>query len=184
MSIAEVDYAVACIQAGKLIAYPTEAVFGLGCDPFNFAACQRLSALKQRPDTKAFILIVANWQQLEKLITPVAAPIKEKILAKRERPTTWLLPPHKNMPSWIAGPFEKIAIRIVEHPQAQALCQHLGSAIISTSANLSHQPAARTEQEVGSIFGDKVDYIMPGTVGQAQKPSMIMDALTGEIIRG
>jgi len=175
------EKAVAELQAGNIIAYPTEAVFGLGCDPFNETAVLQLLALKNRAVEKGLILIVANWQQLEPLITPVDEIIKQKILQQYDHPITWVLPANEKVPEWIRGKHHTVAIRICEHPFARKLCELFGGAIVSTSANLEGRPPAKTAEEVARVFESL--FIVEGEVGEATSPSEIRDALTYRQLR-
>jgi L-threonylcarbamoyladenylate synthase len=98
-------------------------------------------------------------------------------------PITWLAPPTVNVPDWITGEHERVAVRIVAHPVAAAICTQLGSAIVSTSANRSGQAPARTAYVLRRKLGDLVDYVVPGRCGPFRGPSEIRDLLTGSTIR-
>jgi L-threonylcarbamoyladenylate synthase len=171
------------LQAGGVIAYPTEAVYGLGCDPRNQAAFSRLLALKGRPEAKGVILIAADEAQL----TPYMAPLPDAILARLRRswpgPVTWIVPAAVGTPAWLTGGRDTIAVRVTAHPPAAALCRAFGGALVSTSANRSDQPPARTKAELQRIFGDALDMIVPGPLGGLTQPTRICDARTGAIIR-
>lgn len=175
--------AVRCLKIGGIIAYPTEAVFGLGCDPHNEKAVARLLALKQRQWQKGLILIAANYAQLEPFLEPLTPTLKKRVFAVWPGAVTWLLPAKSTVPHWLRGQSSQLAVRVTAHPQAAALCQHWGSALVSTSANLSNQPAAKTALKVRRIFAQSIDYIVPGLVGGRQRPSEIRDALTNTVLR-
>ncbi|NIP73543.1 MAG: threonylcarbamoyl-AMP synthase [Gammaproteobacteria bacterium] len=172
------------IGKGGIVAYPTEAVYGLGCDPLNGGAVLRLLELKRRSVYKGLILIAATARQLEQYL----APLNEETWAKIKRtwpgPVTWLLPAHPATPWWITGGRDSVAVRVTAHPAAAALCRAAGRALVSTSANVSNHPPASTPLAVRVIFGDRVDLILHGRTGELAKPTEIRDALTGKIVRG
>lgn len=172
------------LNDGQVIAYPTEAVFGLGCDPDNEQAVQSLLDLKQRPWDKGLIVIAAHYQQLESYIddTSLSKQQRLQILSGWPGPITWIMPASKRTPKWLTGQFRSLAVRVSDHPVVQQLCLAYGKPIVSTSANLSGQPPARTAAEVFSQFGKDFPTInLP--VGDRSNPSEIRDAMTGQLIR-
>lgn len=175
--------AARALRAGGIVAYPTEAVFGLGCDPQNGAAVERLLALKGRAASKGLILIAAHLDQLEPFIPPLAGPWREAILASWPGPATWVLPARPGTPAWLGGGRPTLAVRVSAHPLAAALCQTWGSALVSTSANLSGRPPARTALQVRRRLGRAVDLILAGACGPARRPTPIRDGRTGALLR-
>lgn len=180
-----VDEAAKVLRAGGVIAYATEAVFGLGCDPQNVQALQQLLLQKQRPADKGLILVAASEQQLHPYL---ALPMITEAMWRRVRaswpgPVTWLLPAAKSVSPMVRGEHETLAVRVSAHPQVRALCEAFGGALVSTSANLSDQAPARTVDEVAAQFPDMLDLILLGETTGAAKPSEIRDAVTGKIIR-
>lgn len=171
------------ISAGGIIAYPTEAVYGLGCDPFNEKALAQLLKIKQRPATKGFIIIVSSWQQMQALVQPLDAKLLEKVYSTWPGPVTWLFPVLPNISQQLRGNHDRIAIRMTAHPIAKQICHFLDMAIISTSANISQQPPLTTAKQVKQCFGDKIDHIVAGPVGNLAKPTVIRDVISGETIR-
>jgi len=171
------------LQQGGLIAYPTEAVFGLGCDPFNPIAVERLCALKQRSIDQGLILIAANFSQVQKLITPLSEEILQRATSTWPGPHTWVFPGSELVPEWVSGSHPSIALRVTAHPIATAICQQFGGAIVSTSANRHGQPPARTANEVRAMLGDEVDFIVEGEVGGLAQPTPIRDVVSGEVFR-
>ena len=178
------DPIVTAFKNGDLLVYPTEAVMGIGCDPDNEAAVLALLALKQRPIEKGVILIAANYSQLLPYINDEAIlqHRRTEIVSSWPGPNTWLLPKSASTPQWLTGKHEKIAVRVSNHPVVKALCEKLEKPLVSTSANLTGQQPAITQQDAINIFGDSVFYI-DGEVGGRAKPSTIRDGDTGEIIR-
>jgi L-threonylcarbamoyladenylate synthase len=171
------------IHAGGVIAYPTEAVFGLGCDPLNPEAVQRLLEIKQRPMNKGLILIAADMAQLHPFIAPLN-PADETLLADTwPGPHTWLLPARANTPRWLRGAHDTIAVRVTAHPVAAALCRAAGHALVSTSANRAGHPPATTALQVQRQFGKQISLIVKGKLGRVGKPTSIRDLKTGQLVR-
>lgn len=183
MNTFQLKQATRKLRNGGVIAYATEAVYGLGCDPRNENAVQHLLALKQRPWQKGLILIAADWSMLEDYLAPLPDDKCEQIFATWPGPVTWLWPARPWVPGWLRGIHNTLAVRITAHSQAAALCNEWGNALVSTSANISDKPPAKTPFQVRCQFGKQLDYILPGAVGERQKPSEIRDAMTSEIIR-
>jgi L-threonylcarbamoyladenylate synthase len=171
----------AYIQSGAVIAYPTEAIYGLGCDPFNQSAVQRLLQLKQRPVQKGFILIASHPTQLLPFVDWQGDWV-ENVFAHWPGPYTWLLPALPNLPYWLQGKHQRIACRVTAHPLAAALCDTLGHALISTSANRSGRPAARSAFQVQQRCPG-VDWVLHGALGELAQATPIYDACTGTQIR-
>ncbi len=171
------------LTAGGIVAYPTEAVYGLGCDPWNQQAVNRLLALKRRSWRKGLILIAANYTQLTPFLEPLTPLLAAKVLATWPGPVTWLLPAQAKVPRWLRGQSSQLAVRITAQVQAAQLCHIWGGALVSTSANLSGRPAAKTALKVRQILGQQLDYIVPGEVGGLSRPSVIRDALTDKVLR-
>ena len=173
----------AAIRAGGVVAYPTEAVWGLGCDPLNAEAVARILALKERPASMGLILIAADAGQLEPWIEPVSGDVRSRIAATWPGPVTWVLPAQSWVPAWLHGGRGSLAVRVTAHAQAAALCRETGFAIVSTSANRSGHPPARTIAQVRRWFGDELDLILGGATGGLDRPSEIRDAATGRPLR-
>ncbi|MHB8345625.1 MAG: L-threonylcarbamoyladenylate synthase [Acidiferrobacterales bacterium] len=172
-------HAAGVLRAGGIVAYATEAVFGLGCDPRNRRAVDRLRRIKQRNVRKGFILIAAKPEQLASYVS-FFPPC---VLASWPGPHTWLLPARSGKATWVTGRSAAIAVRVTAHPQAAALCRACGTAIVSTSANRAGQHPARNRREVLRRFGRLVDYVLPGRVGGLGRPTPITDAASGRRVR-
>jgi L-threonylcarbamoyladenylate synthase len=175
--------AVRVLRRGLVLAYPTEGVWGLGCDPYNASAVQRLLALKGRSASKGLILIAASVEQVRSLLRGLSPAQLQPILASWPGPVTWLVPTPSGFPAWITGGKPTLAVRVSAHAGVVALCCAFGGPIVSTSANPSGRAAARTELAVRRYFRDRLDGLLPGELGGLQGPSEIRDALTGRIIR-
>jgi L-threonylcarbamoyladenylate synthase len=171
------------LRAGGLIAYPTEAVYGLGCDPLNPYAVERLLQLKRRSWQKGLILIAAGIDQLQPYIQSVPPSYQVRLEASWPGPTTWLVPASKECPLWIRGSHQTVAVRVTAHPLVRQLCHAFGGAIVSTSANPAGRMPARSAYRVLRDLGREVDYCLYGEVGGAERPTAIRDLLSGEVIR-
>jgi L-threonylcarbamoyladenylate synthase len=168
------------LQQGGVIAYPTEAVFGLGCDPLNKTAIMRLLSLKQRSIDKGLILIASDFSQVADFLLPLG---EQQIQYTQPSETTWIFPAKKDAPKWITGKFNSIAVRITKHPPVKQLCQSFGSALISTSANLSGQKPAKSSDEVIAQFKELLDGVLDREVGKLLKPTEIRDSVSGKVVR-
>jgi len=171
------------IENGSVIAYPTEAVYGLGCDPWNPRAVRRILEIKRRPESKGLILVAAEASQLEPFVDPLDPQRMREILATWPGPVTWLLPARPGTPRWLTGDHDSLAVRVTAHPLAAGLCLSAGTALVSTSANRSGLEPARTALAVRLHLGGAIDYILAGACGPRAQPSRIRDGRTGALIR-
>ncbi|HAU4332270.1 L-threonylcarbamoyladenylate synthase type 1 TsaC [Citrobacter freundii] len=176
--------AIEVLKQENVIAYPTEAVFGVGCNPDSEMAVTRLLELKQRPIEKGLILIAASFEQLKPYIddSMLTDTQRKAVFARWPGPVTFVFPARSSTPRWLTGRFDSLAVRVTDHPLVVALCQAYGKPLVSTSANLSGLPPCRTVEEVRAQFG--VDFpVVEGDTGGRLNPSEIRDALTGEQFR-
>ncbi len=170
------------LQQGRIIAYPTESVYGLGCDPFNEVAALELLALKQRPIHKGLILIASDFSQLTPFIKPNEAML-ERILPSWPGPVTWVVPAQDWVPSYLKGHHNSLAVRVSAHPVVQQLCQQFNGAIISTSANISQQAPARSALAVRQHFSENEVFVVAGKTSQLNQPTPIYSAIDGRCLR-
>ncbi|MDA1370884.1 MAG: Sua5/YciO/YrdC/YwlC family protein [Proteobacteria bacterium] len=180
------DLHIACghLLQGHVIAYPTEAVWGLGCDPDDRKAVVRLLAIKQRPIEKGLILVAGSLDQLGELLNPLKKSELDQLHATWPGPVTWLIPDTKRLiPSWIKGCHESVAIRVSAHPVVQALCLQFGKLLVSTSANEAGAPPVKSLADLKQRFADKIDYIIEGELGTSPAPTEIRDLQTGQVFR-
>lgn len=170
---------------GGILAYPTEAVFGLGCDPDNQSAIEKLLSIKQRSADKGLILLAANYTQLLPYIDEKAINSKQKenILSRWPNAITQVLPAKSNISPLLSGKFDSIAVRITDHEDIIALCELTNKPIVSTSANLSGEPPAKTWQQVQTRLKHRVNHIIKGDTLGLDKPSTIIDGITGSVFR-
>lgn len=178
-----INNAVETLKKGGVIAYPTEAVWGLGCDPDNLTALRRLLDLKNRAIEKGLILIAANWTQLAPYVLPLDENMSSRVFPTWPGPATWLLPCASRIPPELRGSHSTLAVRVTDHDLCAELCRHWGKPLVSTSANLEGKAPAKTLDQARDCFGGQVDFYLPGQTGQQQQPSIIRDAKTGQIVR-
>ena len=170
------------VRSGGVIAYPTEAVWGLGCDPASRIAVEAILGLKGRTANKGLILVAADFGQLEPWLLPLGSEPRSRVLATWPGPVTWLLPARRSVPHWLRGGHSTLAVRISDHPVVQALCRTTGHPLVSTSANRSGGRPARSPLDVHRIFGTNIDLMVPGELGNRKLPSEIRD-LSGRVLR-
>jgi L-threonylcarbamoyladenylate synthase len=171
------------LHCGGVIACPTEAVWGLSCDPFNEIAVARLLDLKNRPLRKGVILVVASMSQLDWLLRGLSASQRARLELSWPGPTTWLIPHNDRVPGWIHGDHDTVAVRVSAHPIVAALCRCWGGALVSSSANPSGAQPALHAFQVRRYFGDRLDYVVPGALGGADRPSAIKHLVSDEVVR-
>lgn len=182
---ARLQQAVDALRRGGVIACPTEAVWGLGCDPFDEATVLRLLAIKGREAGKGLLLVAADAAQLEGLVDWKALPAdrREAVLASWPGAHTWVLPATERVPRWITGDHDGVAARVTAHPLLGALCRAFGGPLVSTSANAAGAPPARSESELGSALRAALDAVLPGATGGLERPTPIRDARSGLTLR-
>ena len=175
--------AVRALNVGGVIAYPTEAVFGLGCDPLNAQAVGRILALKRRSVDKGLILAAAHIEQLEPWMASLNPEQRRTLETTWPGPTTWLTPASARCPYWIRGRSEKVALRVSAHPVVAELCRRFGGPVVSTSANCAGRAPERNAHGARRRFGAALDALVHAPVGDLAKPTEIRDLLTGDILR-
>jgi len=178
------ESSVAQLLQQAVIAYPTEAVFGLGCDPDSETAVLKLLALKQRPVEKGLILIAADYQQLKPYVADAELSVeqRERMFASWPGPVSWVVPASQHTPRWLTGRFDSLAVRVSDHPDVQRLCRAFGKPLVSTSANLTGAEPCRSVEEVRAQFGSEFPLLV-GVTGGRLNPSEIRDVISGELIR-
>lgn len=171
------------LQQGGVIACPTEAVWGLSCDPWDREAVARLLQMKRRPQSKGLILVAASAAQLEFLFEELGADQRNILTESWPGPSTWLVPHGSRVPDWICGEHDKVAVRVSAHPVVSALCSAWGGPLVSTSANFAGARPAMEAFQVRRYFRSELDYVLPGRTGAAGKPTTIRDLASGQVIR-
>jgi len=182
-NLEEIEAAAALLRAGGVLAYPTEGVYGLGCDPDNRVAFDRIFAMKRRPPEQGVLLIAADFEQVLDWIdgAPEAAFVRANAIWPG--PHTFIFPRSSRVPEWVAGGHAGIALRVTAHAPSAALCRAFGAPIVSTSANRHGEPPARSAADIRAIFGDEPDGVLDAPLGGLDKPTPITDAVSGAIIR-
>lgn len=170
------------LRRGGIIAYPTESCYGLGCDPRNPRALQRLIRLKGRSAAKGMLLIADRFKRLKPFVRPLHATDLARMQHSWPGPVTWVAPASNACPPLLTGGRPTIAVRVTAHPVAAQLCRSLGMALVSTSANKSGKKPAKTAAECRRIFGARVR-VIGGRIGRRRRPSTLIDLATGNILR-
>lgn len=168
---------------GGVIAYPTESVYGLGCHPLNALAVSRLLQLKNRSWEKGLILVASDLDQVQGFVLPLSTSERERICQVDDKPTTWLVAARSDTPTWLTGQYQTLALRISRHPLVSALCDSMGHALVSSSANPSRAKPATTALKVRHYFGNQLDLILSSSAPCNKSPSRIRDLATGRILR-
>ncbi|MBT4494615.1 MAG: tRNA threonylcarbamoyladenosine biosynthesis protein RimN [Gammaproteobacteria bacterium] len=165
-----------------VIAYPTEGVWGLGCLPDSSEGVARILTLKNRPWQQGLLLVAAEMSQFEGYLKGLDAEYRKVLEETWPGPVTFLVPDNGTAPGWIVGSHTTVGLRVSDHPLVQALCTSVGP-LVSTSANISSRPAARTTFGVRRYFGNRIDLVVPGELGQTGRASEIRDLVSGEVLR-
>lgn len=187
--LAKIDLsdALSALHNQGVIAYPTESVFGLGCDPDCDNAIQKILQLKQRPAHKGLILIAANIEQLQNYAD--FSMLTERQITNIKNtwpgPFTWVVPASPSLSKLISGDFDSVAVRVSDHPVVQQLCAQFAKPIISTSANLSGLEACTNAEQVKAMFIDNplLETTIDAAVSGLDNPSQIYHASTGKRLR-
>ena len=179
--IHDLGEARALLKKGSIIAYPTEAVYGLGCCAFKERSVEKILSLKQRAKSKGLILLIADWSQLMLLIAPMSDALLEPVRATWPGPVTWVFPKSSIVPDWVSGEHDGVAIRMSAHPVARALCAD--GPVVSTSANITGQDPAVDLPGLMRQFPEGIDAVLTGELGGLNQPSAIFDVRTGVRLR-
>jgi L-threonylcarbamoyladenylate synthase len=183
LGLQDIGAAAALLREGGVLAYPTEGVYGLGCDPDNRAAFERIFEMKRRPPEQGVLLIAADFRQLAGWIGDAPDAALARVRAAWPGAHTFIFPRSPRVPEWVAGGHQGIALRVTAHAPSAALCRAFGGPIVSTSANRHGEPPARSAQEAASLFGDALDGVLDAPLGGLDRPTPITDAMSGAIIR-
>ncbi|MCX2524546.1 Sua5/YciO/YrdC/YwlC family protein [Larsenimonas rhizosphaerae] len=183
-NVVNLDEAVQWLLQGGVLAYPTEAVWGVGCDPDNPAALEALLALKARDPAKGVIQIAASVEQCAPWLDGLDPALHDTLMAHWPGPVTFLVPDNGRAHPLVRGHHATVALRVTDHPQVQALCHAFGGPLVSTSANLAGRPPCMTRDDVQTQLGHAPALaILDGALGGRHEPSRIQDLLTGRVLR-
>ena len=126
-----INYARRVLENGGVIAYPTEAVMGLGCNPWNEDAVAKVLRLKRRPAGKGLIVVASNMGQLSAVVDFSKVTRQEEITGSWPGPVTWLVPAGSATPPWLTGQYETLAVRVSAHPVVRQLCDKAGLLVLN-----------------------------------------------------
>ncbi|WP_447926843.1 L-threonylcarbamoyladenylate synthase [Vreelandella sp. EE27] len=182
-STVELQRATQALREGGVVACPTEAVWGLGCDPDNEQALTHLMRMKERDPAKGVILVAASIEQFGPWLAGLPLALHAPLAASWPGPNTWLVPDNGRSHALVRGAHQSVALRVTNHPGLKALCDAFGGPLVSTSANRAGEPPAMTEQEVQMLFGAELGAILPGELGAEARPSTIRDLASGKVLR-
>jgi L-threonylcarbamoyladenylate synthase len=180
---ADVADAVRVLRDGGVVAYPTEAVYGLGCLADSDEALRRLCEIKGRDQDRGLILIGADLSQLRPFLVELDPEVEARVLARWPGPTTWVLPAAAGLSPIVTGGRDTVAVRVPGSAIARELCATLGTAITSTSANRHGEPPARDANAVHEALGETIDLLLDGQTDGMERPSEIRDGMTGTVLR-
>jgi L-threonylcarbamoyladenylate synthase len=175
------EKAVACLEAGGIVAVPTETTYGLAIDPFNSQAIEKLFRIKRREADKPLLLLVNSLAQLREIVVEIPQLFLPLIAKYWPGPLTLIFPADLRKISRIAAEDGSIAVRISPHPVVQQLIHLFGKPITGTSANLSGCDAATSGARVREIFGNEVGWILDGGVTSGGPASTIVGIRSGEL---
>ncbi len=174
--------AIKTLKAGGVIAYPSESVFGLGCDPYNLQAVSDLLNVKHRSYKKGLIILVSDIEHAAHFIAPLTSQQKQRIQNHTGRATTWLVNKSARTSPLLAGKHAKLAVRVTTNPVAKTLCEMMQGPIVSTSCNRNAKPTSRSVAVIRNKFYQPLAQIIPGACG-GEAASRIVDLDSGQILR-
>lgn len=180
------DIKEACrvMAAGGVILYPTDTVWGIGCDATNAEAVQRVYAIKQRTDSKAMLVLVDSAVKVDFYVADVPA-IAWDLIDLATRPLTIIYPGARNLAPNLVAADGSVGIRVTSEPFSRQLCQRFRKAIVSTSANVSGQPSPRYFAEISPDIRQAVDYIVSYRQEETEpaRPSSIISLGRGGLVK-
>ncbi|NMD00298.1 MAG: threonylcarbamoyl-AMP synthase [Bacteroidales bacterium] len=155
----DLEQALATLIDGGIILYPTDTIWGLGCDATNDQAVKRIFDIKKRPSHNPFIILVHSEAMLLKYVEEVPE-IAFELIENAKQPLTLIFPKAKKISPLVCGQDNSIAIRVVNEPFCKALISTLKKPIVSTSANISGEPNPAIFSEIHQTIKQSVDYIV------------------------
>ena len=170
------------VRSNGVIIYPTETVYGLGCDPKSLEAVQNINQLKCRNINTTFLLLASNISQLNQYIVSPDQDELERINTAATA-TSWVTKANANAPPWLVSPDGTIGFRITKHSVAKQLCDHLNHPIVSTSANIKGGIPVSNTLKCHQVFAGTFDYLLTSAIRRSEKPSKIINLKTGKQLR-
>ena len=171
------------LSAGKILAHPTEGIWGLGCDALNKSSFSKIYDLKKRPQNKSFILLIPSILSIKKYLKALSKEDLNFLNKIWPGHTTVLVKYNKNLPSHLCNDSGKIAIRVSNHLPLERLFKGFNGLMISTSANISGEEAINDPIEIINTFDDIDVAYYNESLGTNKKPSTIIDLASRKIIR-
>lgn len=178
----DIAVAVGILRNGGIVAHACEGVWGLACDPWSESAVSRILSIKSRDADKGLIVIGHDSVVFDSEIDGLELTKQEMVRESWPGHITWIVPSTR-FPELVTGSRSTIALRVPDHEQARELCERMGTPLVSTSANVSGKPPAKTRTEVQETLGSLVDFVLSGNIGCVKGPSTIRDALSGDRLR-
>jgi L-threonylcarbamoyladenylate synthase len=176
----DIKTAVQTLRKGGLILYPTDTIWGIGCDASNEDAVRRIFQLKQREDSKAMICLVDNDNRLQRYVRNVP-DVAWQLFDCAEDPTTIILDGAINLAPNLIAEDGSIAMRITREDFSKQLCYRFQKPIVSTSANISGEPSGTNLHEIKKHFEGSVDYFIDGGESELGISSTIVQVIDGKI---
>lgn len=178
-----ITQALEVIRRGGLLLYPTDTLWGIGCDATNEQAVEKIFTLKQRAESKSLIVIAKNMAMVERYVQQVP-DMAYSLVEVAVQPLTIIYPQVAGLATNAVAADGSVAIRVVQHDFCKALLHRLKKPLVSTSANVSNTPAPATFHDIADAIKQGVDFIVPAVLdkGATGKPSPILKlGLTGEV---
>lgn len=170
------------VMQGAVFGYPTDTIWGFGCHPLMAASVSRILQIKHRPAHKGLILLSSRLEYCKAYID-VAAELSQAIESPTNKPVTWLINASATCPAWLRGQHPTIAIRITDHPFVRALCDRLGSPLVSTSANRAGKSSVRNLIQLRKQFAGELDFMIAGYETGSGQQSEIKFLANGKTLR-
>ncbi len=180
----EINKALEVLRAGGLILYPTDTVWGIGCDATNLNAVKRIYNLKKRADAKAMLVLVDSVARIQNYVDEVPEMAWE-LIELSEKPLTIIYPDAKNLAENILADDKSIGIRVTKEIFSKTLCERFRKPIVSTSANVSNEPTPANFRQISDQIKNEVDYIVNFRQNETTepKPSAIIKLGKGNLFK-
>ncbi|MFC1528534.1 L-threonylcarbamoyladenylate synthase [Candidatus Latescibacterota bacterium] len=176
----KIDDAVTVLKNGGIVVYPTETVYGIGCDPLNRAAYERIHRLKKRNDDKQMLLLACSLSQVEQFAGRLADIPSRLAREFWPGPLTMVINTLSEIPEYLYGNSGGVAFRVTSHPVAASLANNSGYPITSTSANISGYPPVSNYEEALKMFGKEAEIVLENSIPFSGTPSTIIDLTSDE----
>lgn len=181
MRVISISEAARIIKNGGVIAFPTETSFGLGVDPTNEEAIQKIFEIKKRDHGKPITLILSSTQHLSKWVLK-PNPMEKKLIKNFwPGPLTLLLKKKKSVSNLLSGGSDRLGVRVSSHPVARKLARQIGGAITATSANISGEPSLRSLAVLQKKLGNRIDGVIRNAKIGYKKDSTILYILNNKL---